>query len=152
MSDLDHILIATDGSEQAAKAAAFGGDLARAVNARVTIISVLDDQLVVPLAWQSIDFRDDVSSVDTARASIEQHTESTALRNAVDVIGQLSESAAQVQVWGHPATQICDFAAEHAVDLIVIGSHGRSAIKAALLGSVSMAVVNRAPCAVTVVR
>ncbi|MEO0972471.1 MAG: universal stress protein [Pseudomonadota bacterium] len=38
------------------------------------------------------------------------------------------------------------------VDLIVIGSHGRSGIGAALLASVSHAVANRAACPVTIVR
>ncbi|NNC64021.1 MAG: universal stress protein, partial [Gammaproteobacteria bacterium] len=34
----------------------------------------------------------------------------------------------------------------------VIGSHGRAGLKEALLGSVSHAVANHAPCPVTIVR
>jgi nucleotide-binding universal stress UspA family protein len=37
-------------------------------------------------------------------------------------------------------------------DLVVVGSHGRSGIKAALLGSVSRHVVDRAACPVVVVK
>jgi nucleotide-binding universal stress UspA family protein len=37
-------------------------------------------------------------------------------------------------------------------DLVVVGSHGRSGIKAALLGSVSRHVVERAACPVVVVK
>ncbi|MGH3135816.1 MAG: universal stress protein [Gaiellaceae bacterium] len=39
-----------------------------------------------------------------------------------------------------------------AADLVVVGSHGRSGIKAALLGSVSRHVVERAACPVVVVK
>ena len=55
-------------------------------------------------------------------------------------------------VWGHPADQICRFASESDADLIVIGSHGRTGISRAILGSVSHAVANQAPCPVTIVR
>ena len=37
-------------------------------------------------------------------------------------------------------------------ELLVVGSHGRSGFKAALLGSVSRSVVDRAPCPVVVVK
>jgi nucleotide-binding universal stress UspA family protein len=37
-------------------------------------------------------------------------------------------------------------------DLVVVGSHGRTGIKAALLGSVSRHVVDRAACPVVVVK
>lgn len=57
-----------------------------------------------------------------------------------------------VNLWSHPADQICDYSEAHAIDLIVIGSHGRSGIKEALLGGVSHSVANRAACAVTIVR
>ncbi len=53
---------------------------------------------------------------------------------------------------GHVGDQICEFARDNNVDLIVMGSHGRTGIKRALLGSVSYSVVNQATCAVTIVR
>jgi Universal stress protein family len=44
-----------------------------------------------------------------------------------------------------------DYASRHGVDLIVMGTHGRRGFVHALLGSVSEAVVRRAPCPVMVV-
>jgi nucleotide-binding universal stress UspA family protein len=53
---------------------------------------------------------------------------------------------------GPPGVAICDVAKDRGVDVIVIGSRGRGAIKRALLGSVSTHVVHNAPCPVLVVR
>ena len=55
-------------------------------------------------------------------------------------------------VVGDPAREIVDYAEEHDVDLIVIGSHGRSPMSRILLGSVAETVTRRAPVPVTVVR
>lgn len=55
-------------------------------------------------------------------------------------------------VAGEPAREIVDFAAEHDVHLIVIGSHGRRGVSRIVIGSVAEKVVRRAPMTVTVVR
>ncbi len=53
---------------------------------------------------------------------------------------------------GAPAETITRAAADWRADLIVIGSHGRSGVRRALLGSVAEAVMRTAPCPVLVVR
>jgi nucleotide-binding universal stress UspA family protein len=58
-----------------------------------------------------------------------------------------AESCADAPAWG-----IVKRAEEWKADLIVIGSHGRSALGRFVLGSVSQAVVREASCAVRVVR
>ena len=55
-------------------------------------------------------------------------------------------------VWGHAAEEISRFAKDNKVELIVIGSYGKSKLKRAFLGSVSQAVANQAPCPVTIVK
>lgn len=52
---------------------------------------------------------------------------------------------------GKPSARIVEFAEEWKADVIVVGSHGRG-FWGRLLGSVSNAVVNHAPCSVMVVR
>jgi len=49
---------------------------------------------------------------------------------------------------GDPASEIVHFAAQEEVDLIVMGTHGRSGLTRFLMGSVAEAVVRRAPCPV----
>jgi nucleotide-binding universal stress UspA family protein len=55
-------------------------------------------------------------------------------------------------VEGAPAEVIVREACDWGADLIVLGSHGRSPLKQALLGSVASAVAANAPCAVEIVR
>jgi nucleotide-binding universal stress UspA family protein len=49
-------------------------------------------------------------------------------------------------------TALCDWANEHSVDLIVLGTHGLTGLSRLLLGSVSERTVRHAPCSVLVVR
>jgi nucleotide-binding universal stress UspA family protein len=53
---------------------------------------------------------------------------------------------------GKPAREIVALAAERDVDVVVVGSHGRSLVAQAFLGSVAERVLRRAPTPVTVVR
>jgi len=52
---------------------------------------------------------------------------------------------------GKPAAEILDCAAEHDIDQIVMGSHGRTGVARVLLGSVAEQVVRRSECPTTVV-
>ncbi|MBI4718658.1 MAG: universal stress protein [Planctomycetes bacterium] len=53
---------------------------------------------------------------------------------------------------GRPFAEIIAYARAHAVDLIVMGTHGRGSIAHVLLGSTTERVVRKAPCAVLTVR
>jgi nucleotide-binding universal stress UspA family protein len=53
---------------------------------------------------------------------------------------------------GVPFREIVGFARKGAFDLVVMGTHGRTGLKHALLGSVAEKVVRKAPCAVLTVR
>ena len=66
-----------------------------------------------------------------------------------------TEAGVDVQtetVVGRPTRAINEYVAEHDVDHVVMGSHGRSGVTRVLLGSVAEGVVRRAPVPVTVVR
>ena len=56
------------------------------------------------------------------------------------------------QLVGVPARSILEYAHEKSVDLIVMGSHGRSGLARLLMGSVAEAVVRRADCPVLTVK
>ena len=52
---------------------------------------------------------------------------------------------------GDPARELVRLVREEGCDLIVMGTHGRTGLRRALMGSVAAAVVRGAPCAVLVV-
>jgi universal stress protein A len=54
----------------------------------------------------------------------------------------------QRMLTGDPAGAIVDFAKDEQIDLIVLGTHGRSGLSRLLMGSVAEAVVRRAECPV----
>ena len=53
---------------------------------------------------------------------------------------------------GDPASEIVDFARDASVDLIVMGTHGRTGLERLLMGSVAEKVMREAPCSVLVVK
>jgi nucleotide-binding universal stress UspA family protein len=53
---------------------------------------------------------------------------------------------------GDPKSEIVEEAIQWGADLIVMGSHGHSALERLLLGSVANSVINHSPCSVEVVR
>jgi nucleotide-binding universal stress UspA family protein len=53
---------------------------------------------------------------------------------------------------GRPFMEIIRYARDKEIDLIVLGTHGRSGLKHALLGSVAERVVRKAPCPVLTIR
>jgi nucleotide-binding universal stress UspA family protein len=75
-----------------------------------------------------------------------------------DMEGYLSQVTAAglageiVVVHGTPSQEILDTAKRYQVDLIVMGTHGRTGLPHILLGSVAEKVVRLAPCPVLVAR
>ena len=61
------------------------------------------------------------------------------------------ERADRRVVTGYPAERLADLADEEGAELIVVGSRGRGAFKAAFLGSVSSSLIGVARCPVLVV-
>lgn len=74
------------------------------------------------------------------------------LEDAAEIVTEAGATVTSATEIGAPARVIVEYAADHDIDLIVMGSHGRSGMSRILLGSVAETVVRRAPCPVTVVR
>lgn len=136
-----HILLATDGSGDALRAADAAAELAVKFNSRVTIVCVYSP---VPIpAYDMAGYR----LVDEDRAFQHQITE-----KAGGVFRDLGRPYATCHEIGNAAQRILSVASDQKVDLIVMGSRGLGDIKSFLLGSVSDRVAHHAHCPVLIVR
>lgn len=146
-----HILIPTDGSDLAQKAVLEGSRLAESIGARVTIVAVLE-----PL-WSMGDREHAFAGLpESARLQALDFLNADA-RHALDraataaVARQVQAETTMIEApQVHQA--IIDTAARRSCDLIVMGSHGRRGLAAAVLGSVTQKVLTRAHVPVLVVR
>lgn len=146
-----HVLIGTDGSDDAISAARAGLGLLGTPSA-VTVVCVVETPGAATAGLESGFAGGMVSDaeVDRAWALVEDEARES-LGRTVEALG-LDATVEQVTRAGEAGPAICNLAEEIGADVIVVGSRGRGAIKRALLGSVSTHVTNNAPCPVVVVR
>ncbi len=133
------ILVPTDGSKAAQKAARYAVNLAKELKALIIVLSVIDQRLLINQA---------VLASETEMVAIEpiENYLRKAAKKYVGEIKKLCEKngvlSKTVIITGHPVEEIVKEAEKSKVDLIVIGSHGRSALAAAVLGSVAYGVIH----------
>jgi nucleotide-binding universal stress UspA family protein len=134
------ILVPTDGSSTANRAGVYAVDLAQQLHASIIVISVIDKRLLV-IRTMSVD----ASHMGVAE-SLDDYLREAAERS-VGEIAKLCEKAgvaAKTTVLaGHPVEEIVKEAEKLKVDLIVMGSHGQSALVAAALGSTTYGVIHK---------
>lgn len=138
----DEILIPTDGSEGVLTALAHGVDLAGRYGARIHVLYVVDQR-------QFLGAQDDVQ----AELKETLHTEGeTAIAAAEAEIPKAEiETTTTIRV-GVPHTDILDYVGEAGIDMIVMGTHGRTGRdRLSHLGSVTERVVKGSTVPVLVV-
>jgi nucleotide-binding universal stress UspA family protein len=146
-----HVLIGTDGSDDAIAAARTGLGLL-GTPSKVTVMCVLDTPGEATAGLESGFAGGMVSDTEVDRAwSLAEQEASEALERTVAGLGT-DAPVEQVTRTGDAGPAICRMAEEVGADVVVVGSRGRGAIKRALLGSVSTHVTANAPCPVVVVR
>jgi nucleotide-binding universal stress UspA family protein len=73
------------------------------------------------------------------------------MRKLVDSVNFANVKSDAVFTEGSPVLDICQFAKDHAVDLIITSTHGLTGLKHVLIGSIAEHIVRHAPCSVLVV-
>ena len=143
MNDADNrILVAFDGSRLEEKAFDEAVRIASSNQASLTLIAIVND---AELATSAFSFSK-LFAQEKERAETEMLKKIQAATEA-----GVGEVQAFVEV-GNPKQIIVKYAADNAVDLLVIGATGKGAITQSLVGSTTAYVVNHAPCNVLVVR
>jgi len=125
--DFQKLLIASDGSSYSEAALAAALTLAWKTGAALLGVCVARDESELPTA------RDILEKVKT-----------TAARESVALEPRLLQ--------GRPYEALVKVARDEAVNLIILGSHGRTGLKRLLMGSVAERVIGQAPCPVLVVK
>jgi nucleotide-binding universal stress UspA family protein len=143
-----NILLSTDGSDVAKKGVKHGLALAKALNAKVIVITVTDP---MPVADRMLERAKEVtrsygsgfSSGWTPSQEEVDRFDAAYKESAGEVLDEVRVMAEQIGISvellhvsnAHPATAIIETAKSRGCDLIVMASHGRRGIRKLLLGS-----------------
>jgi nucleotide-binding universal stress UspA family protein len=132
------ILFATDGSPEADKAKEFLGFFPLPSGSELIIISVVSEESRGEEAKDKPPEELDVAQEAADRAAYH--------------LAKAGISTECLVTCGHPADVICRVAEEKNVELVVVGSRGRSSLARFFLGSISQRVAKHAPASVLVVK
>jgi nucleotide-binding universal stress UspA family protein len=159
--DMKKILVATDGSERAQKAGEYAIELAKKLNADIDILAVTDEGSPRSVMDIDPDTVGDITGPGPADAQtaevVEQLTdekkapEEQFAERLMAMAKAAGVTATKEVTIGSPADVIVERAASTGADMIVMGSHGRSAMGAAIMGSVTTNVIHKSKTPVLVV-
>jgi nucleotide-binding universal stress UspA family protein len=144
MKPLQKILCPVDFSDVSEKVAGYAKSVAQPAGAEVVCIHV------VPSGTIYADFGIPMNSMETFCTTMIQDGE----KNLAEFIDRhfSGVSVRPKVVCGDFAEEILECAKEESVDMIVMGTHGRTGVNRLLFGSVAEKVLRRAPCPVLAVR
>jgi nucleotide-binding universal stress UspA family protein len=137
---ISKILVPTDGSKTARKAGVYAIGLAKQLHASIIIMCVVDKRFLVSRTVLV------EPSSRYVTESIEDYQQEAAERYAGEIkklCGKKGVKSTTVIKQGHPVEEIAKQAEKSKAGLIVMGSHGQSALAAATLGSVTYGVIHK---------
>lgn len=142
-----HILVATDFSEASRPALVIAAAQAQAAGSKVSLVHVFDPTPMIPPAA--------VPAPRKMEESVAKEFEERVIEELKRIRKERLGGVGDVEVvalrHANAAFAICDYANTHKVDLIVLGTHGRTGLRHLLIGSVAERVVRHAHCAVLTV-
>lgn len=142
VGEFKKIMVATDGSEPSKKAIETGIEIARISGAELYAVYV-----IIPAAHSLRDFGWERAAMEHFRAEGERAT--TFVEEAAKTANVKVES---VLLEGNPAEKIIEFAEQNSVDIIVMGTLGKTGLDRFLLGSVAENVIRHSKTPVLVVK
>jgi nucleotide-binding universal stress UspA family protein len=134
---LEHILVATDLSREAMSCIPDVAGLAQLVNARITLLHVMESFETVPHGSPlapPLGPPENAAAIERARAQLEERRSAFGSDVAIEV---------ELLAGGDPAKVIVAHADANRVDLIAMTTHGRTGLRRVALGSVAEAVVRQ---------
>jgi nucleotide-binding universal stress UspA family protein len=141
------IVVGTDGSDTAKEAVRQATEFAKALDAKLHLVSAYEPIGEGRLREERQQVPDDMQWMVNPREDVDATLK--------DAGGSIEEAGVQVETYareGDPADAILDVAEEQNADLIVAGNKGMTGAKRFLLGSVPNKVSHHAPCSVMIIR
>lgn len=138
---ISKILVPIDGSDMAKKAAQYAIEIAKQFKASIIILNVIEKH---PLIGKKVD---PPEQVQHTIEPIGYYLKEAAGQFTGEIKELCDENKIASEVFiktGHPVTEIVKEAKRSKADLIVMGSRGKSALSAAVIGSVSYGVIHHA--------
>jgi nucleotide-binding universal stress UspA family protein len=141
---VQHVLVPMDFSATAEHALAYAIALAQQLRAQLTLVHVFH---LTPLVME------DAATAMPPTLLDDLETEAhRILQASLAQVQRVGLQGASLLVEGSPAQAIVETAGTQAVELIIMGAHGRTGLTHLLLGSVAEQVLRQAPCPVLVTR
>jgi nucleotide-binding universal stress UspA family protein len=147
MLTLKKVLVATDFSEPSDAALLYGRELATRFGATLHVLHVAQNVYLSTLGADNY-----VAMAPGLQQQIEDDARRSLHELLVDTDSSGPPTIAAILTSSSPAMTIVDYARDHDVDIIVMGTHGRGALGHLVMGSVAERVVRLAPCPVLTVR
>lgn len=147
MIALKNVLVATDFGEASDAALAYGRDFARTFGATLHVLHIVDDVMARMVSTEAYTF-----DFFTLQQEIEASARKQLAALVTDDDRRTLQAKAFTRVSANAAAAIVAYATEAAIDVIIVGTHGRGAMAHLLIGSVAERVVRTAPCPVLTVR
>jgi len=145
MIKLKKVLVPTDFSESARHALTYGVSFAKEYGAELVLLHVVENL--------TVGYASDLFPVPMAEVFQEISGYAKAELGKLGAEARAKGLGAQEHVvMGKPSAEIIRFAQENAIDMIVLGTHGKGMLDQALFGSTTERVVRRSPCPVLTVR
>ncbi len=140
------ILVPYDGSECSLSAFKIATEMAKKFNSKLSAVTVIPEfyhtrSLYANVSYEEILLKEQRDSAKNALSKIRTN----AKKQGIDIATDVLESNSVVK-------QIVSFAKSKKVDLIIMGTHGRTGFDKLILGSVSNGVSQRVGCHVLLVR
>ena len=150
-TDKDILLVAVDFSLYSEQALCFAGRLAQKLKAQLLVLHVIHDPAEAPgfYAQKGKKKKFLKSMEEAAEEMMEEFLEK--MRQTYPDLVPIKKAKALLVV-GTPVTRIVEVAEKKQVDMIIMGSHGRTGLAHLLVGSKVQRVVQLSPIPVTVVK